>query len=147
MFVTLVGTSLVVDWRGNSGALPGAAAALAEVRRIARAEDPRDYADPTWDPAERQPVVTYLEHCYSLGYMNPTAAIWCPFGCRDPSPRGGETLTDGSWEFPEILIHYVRDHAVKPPDEFLAHVRSTASKSQDLWTEEKLVKGAALARA
>ena len=35
-------------------------------------------------------------------------------------------LTDGTWWFPEILIHYVKQHAVKPPLEFVAHVQGLA---------------------
>lgn len=102
--------------------------------------DPRDYIDPCWDPAEHLRVVTYLKNCYSLGFMSPTAAVWCPFGCQYPSPSGGELLTDGLWEFPEILIHYVQEHAVKPPEEFLTHVRSIGFQVPDLWSERKLVK-------
>jgi hypothetical protein len=38
LFVRRVGSSLVVDWHGNSGSLPSAGAALAEVRRMTQAE-------------------------------------------------------------------------------------------------------------
>jgi len=32
-------------------------------------------------------------------------------------------VTDGTWWFMDIAIHYVQDHAVKPPAEFLAHIQ------------------------
>jgi hypothetical protein len=35
---------------------------------------------------------------------------------------GVSEYTDGIWLYPEGFLHYVRRHAVKPPQEFLDHV-------------------------
>lgn len=49
---------------------------------------------------------------------------WCRCGCPPlPSDIGTQDLTDGTWIFPEGLVHYVRSHRVKPDAEFLAHLR------------------------
>jgi hypothetical protein len=32
-------------------------------------------------------------------------------------------VTDGTWWFMDILIHYLQDHAVKLPAEFLTHIQ------------------------
>ncbi len=37
--------------------------------------------------------------------------------------RAREEYTDQVWLFPEGFLHYVRHHAVKPPPDFLEHMR------------------------
>lgn len=37
---------------------------------------------------------------------------------------GHRDLTDGVYVWPEGLAHYVKAHAVRLPDDFLAHVRT-----------------------
>jgi hypothetical protein len=101
-----------------------------------RAQDPRKYVDPTWDPVERHRVLNYLADSYETGYLNPSPLRWCAFGCANPMPRGtSHGLTDGTWQFPETLIHYLEEHAVKPPSEFLTHVRSNGYHVPDLANE------------
>jgi len=36
---------------------------------------------------------------------------------------GSGECTDGTWLFPEGFVHCVREHGVKPPPDFLAHLR------------------------
>ena len=85
--------------------------------------DPRLYVDRDWDPHERELVLAYLGACYEAPFMAPYPLIWCPFGCKDPNPRGQVMATDGAWWFMDIVIHYVHDHAVKPPPEFLTSIQ------------------------
>jgi hypothetical protein len=48
---------------------------------------------------------------------------WCRFDCGiDSASMGSWDLTDGKWLWPEGLAHYVREHDVALPDEFVAHV-------------------------
>jgi hypothetical protein len=50
---------------------------------------------------------------------------WCRFGCGiDSGPMGSRDLTDGKWVWPEGLAHYVREHQVVLPDEFVAQALS-----------------------
>jgi hypothetical protein len=85
--------------------------------------DPRTLVDEAWDAAERERVIGYLESSFYIPVAQ-GGASWCRFGCS-PRPRdiGTQDLTDGTWVFPEGFVHYVRSHGVKPPLEFLEHVR------------------------
>lgn len=96
---------------------------------------PREYVDPSWDIAERERAMAYLERCYQppniyFGYS------WCRLGCpAEPPDIGTQDRTDGTWVFPEGLLHYVRHHALKPPAPFLDHMRKLEFQVPDLATE------------
>jgi hypothetical protein len=69
-------------------------------------------------------VLQYLEEAYGLPYHY-LGWSWCRLGCpRIPDDIGTDDFTDGTYLFPEGLAHYVRRHAVRPPTEFLEHVRA-----------------------
>jgi hypothetical protein len=85
--------------------------------------DPHLYVEQDWDPREREQVLAYLNACYEAPFMSAYPVIWCPFGCKHPNRRGQVMVTDGTWWFMDIVVHYVQDHAVKPPAEFLAHIQ------------------------
>jgi hypothetical protein len=88
----------------------------------ARFSEPQALVDSSWDPAERARVVDYLKRGELLdverGYS------WCRFRCGiSERDMGSKTLTDGHYYWPEGFAHYLERHGVKPPEEFLAHVR------------------------
>jgi hypothetical protein len=95
-------------------------------------DDPRHCVDANWDRAERDRVLAYLADCYESGFLVPSPLVWCAFGCLAPSPSGSVELTDGTWFFPEILTHYVQQHAVKPPSDFLTHIRRNGYRVPNL---------------
>ncbi|CAM9353458.1 unnamed protein product, partial [Ectocarpus sp. 6 AP-2014] len=94
--------------------------------------DPRDSGDKRPDPAqlvdeewggtvEAVAVALYVRsgflESFELGYS------FCRFGCcGDGSSKfmGCTTLTDGKYVWPEGLAHYIEEHAVRPPDDFVA---------------------------
>lgn len=78
-----------------------------------------------WDAAERERVITYLEQCYETGFMEPESRPLCRLGCapEEVTDRRAGSLTDGTWQFSESLLHYVRRHGLRPPDDFLSHMR------------------------
>ena len=83
---------------------------------------PRDAIDNDWDMSERLRVIYYLDagHPFVEYYGGAPCRFGCPYegdvyGCRD--------LTDGTWIYPENYSHYLRVHAVKPPEAFLDHIR------------------------
>ncbi len=48
---------------------------------------------------------------------------YCRFACGTPDHVLGHLcLTDGVWQWPSGLIHYVRHHDVQLPEEFLNHI-------------------------
>lgn len=79
--------------------------------------DPRDLIDHNWDAATREAVVAYLR----AGRVP-----WTQMGfslCRICNkPNGCSELTDGTFLWPEGLAHYVADHGVRLPEEFVANV-------------------------
>ena len=88
---------------------------------------PRDAVDTSWDVTERLKVVDYLDaghsHWEFFGFS------FCRFGCKYPDDfenlgeMGGKDLTDGVWVYPEGYSHYLKVHNVKPPEDFIRHIR------------------------
>lgn len=85
---------------------------------------PQDYVDPHWNEDERRMVVAYLDHgdIYEswMGYS------WCRFdGCKTGHAEMGSTCrTDGTFVWPAGFSHYLIRHHVRPPQEFVDHVRA-----------------------
>jgi len=85
--------------------------------------NPEKYVDPTWEPEERNRVISYLDTCYYTPYFQ-AGVSRCRMGCPDiPADIGAQDLTDGTYVFPEGLVHYLIHHNVKPPLKFLNHIR------------------------
>ncbi len=62
---------------------------------------------------------------------------WCRFDCGiQYSQMGSWDLTDGTWVWPEGLPHYVREHGIVLPSEFVAHVLAGAAPRQPSPSEE-----------
>ncbi|MBM0128153.1 hypothetical protein IMY96_25640 [Pimelobacter simplex] len=86
-----------------------------------------DFIDHDWDEEERFDVGTYLK--YGL-----VARAWMGYApCRlcDKQTNGNLDLTDGVYLWPEGLAHYVLDHKVRPPEEFVRHVHALNRWSDD----------------
>jgi hypothetical protein len=98
--------------------------------------DPGDFVDASWDAAEQRKVIEYLDQAYQVP-MFAFGPSWCRMGCAGvPNDIGTQDLTDGVWLFPEGLVHYVRHHAVRPPEAFLQHLRGRDFRHSDLPTVE-----------
>lgn len=81
--------------------------------------DPHDFIDKSWDKKERDAVIAYLKS----GKRN---SSWMGFStCRICGIHNGtQCLTDGTYIWPQGFAHYVEQHYVKPPQEFIDHVLS-----------------------
>lgn len=82
---------------------------------------PATHADAEWQPEERQATIQYLR-------SGAVCERWLGFStCRlcgqTGRALGDADLTDGTWIWPEGLPHYLEQHAVRPPDEFLEHLQ------------------------
>jgi len=80
--------------------------------------DVKDFIDPNWEERERNIVINYLE-------AGEEKKAWCGCStCRICGKwnNGSTCLTDGKWIWPEGLSHYLREHHVKPPQEFVDYV-------------------------
>jgi hypothetical protein len=97
---------LIGYWRG-----PGAP----------RFPDPRDFVDPAWGSHERLRVQRYLEGgMVARVYRGMSSCRFCG------EHVGHREQTDGTYLWPEGLAHYVAEHNVRLPAEFVHHALGTA---------------------
>jgi hypothetical protein len=80
--------------------------------------DPKNYVDLSWDPTERQLVAAYLAAAADVVHWRGWST------CRLCGVNNGSTCkADGVFVWPEGLAHYVTAHSVRPPQEFVDHVK------------------------
>lgn len=85
---------------------------------------PAYFVDPNWDEKEKQAVENHLRRTeFTPGmYMGHSYCRICEIqdnGCREKC--------DGTYLWPEGFLHYVTEHNVKPPLEFIEHCLSGPS--------------------
>lgn len=80
----------------------------------APAAEPRRQVDPHWDRTERDAVARYLG-MGRVSRLNDGRAM-CRM-CR--GAYSSADLTDGEWSWPEVLVHYVTRHDVRPDQPFV----------------------------
>lgn len=78
---------------------------------------PQDHVDPSWSKAERNGVLSFL---MIAGRLHDTE-----YGCSTcricGRENGNKTFSDGVYMWPEGFAHYLSEHGVKPPQEFIQH--------------------------
>jgi len=84
--------------------------------------DPSLHVDHSWNLGERIQVIKYLRAGYPT--VVGTDFVICLMGCKSKLGMDNGELTDGKWTWPVHLIHYLECHSVKPPEDFLEHIRS-----------------------
>jgi hypothetical protein len=82
------------------------------------------------DSSLRDIVANYLDSGIMVAMYR--GLSWCRF-CRDRQ-NGCRELSDGYWIWPEGLSHYVRDHNVKLPHEFITD--AVAGRPSDVMAVE-----------
>jgi hypothetical protein len=117
--------------------------------------DPHDFVDPSWDASERATVIAYLRTGeLAIGYRG---SSWCRFMCGDfekykanvvaegyrlddipdymekivkanTKNMGSTCRSDGTFVWPEGFAHYLEEHAVRPPQEFIQHALDGARR-------------------
>ncbi len=79
-------------------------------------------------PDTRDAIAAYLEAGARFeqyrGYSH------CRYGCH--GQNGSAELWDGTWVWPDGLAHYIREHRVSLPPEFLAHVAGPKNRGVSL---------------
>ena len=80
---------------------------------------PGDYVDLEWDARERDRVISYLESAP----FPPNTEWWCGEShCRLCSKYlGFRDRIDGTYVWPEDFEHYLKEHGVRPSEEFVLH--------------------------
>jgi len=79
--------------------------------------DPRRYVDATWEHAERDGVVLYLQRAQEAHRWRGMSL--CRF-CR--KYNGSACQADDKYVWPEGFAHYIEAHSVRPPQIFINHV-------------------------
>lgn len=81
---------------------------------------PQDFVDVSWDRMEKHLVLDHLRRGIRVrSYMG---LSWCRFQCGEHE-MGCAEFSDGVYLWPEGYVHYVEKHAVKPPQDFIDHVK------------------------
>ncbi|TCO40938.1 hypothetical protein EV646_11629 [Kribbella antiqua] len=92
-----------------------------------------------WD--ERELVTDYLPSGFLFRAFG--GVSMCRFcGCANRALE----LTDGTWYWPDGLAHYVGEHAVRLPAEFVAHVVAEVDKLEEVERDVAFVRRWALNR-
>jgi len=90
----------------------------------ARFPDPAALVDSEWDASERDNVASYLQEGLVVrAFMGYSTCRVCGF-----AQNGSLELTDGVYAWPQGLAHYVAEHSVRLPQEFIDHVRTMEDK-------------------
>ena len=89
---------------------------------------PKRLIDPSLDPRVREGLAAYLQSgrlCNGyLGYSS------CRFSCGIPDTEMGDCeMTDGTWLWPVGLVHYVSDHDLQLPTDFIVDAESNGWSS------------------
>jgi hypothetical protein len=79
-----------------------------------------DYIDPDWTTSE--PVLSYLDRAPTV-FTVPLLRIPCRF-CGLGSFNLSTHDSDGTWLWPETLLHEVILHKVRLPEAFIAHMEA-----------------------
>lgn len=80
--------------------------------------NPAAFIDRGWDATERAQVIEYLRAAPFVQFYR--GYSYCRI-CGKPQ-LGSREHGDGAFVWPEGFAHYVEEHGVKPPEEFLAYV-------------------------
>jgi hypothetical protein len=93
--------------------------------------DPRDLVDESWSSRERELVASYFERGFEVWQFMGFSECWL---CG--KWNGSVEFMNDVYLWPEGLAHYVREHAVKPPDEVLVHIRRRYEGANRDWSAE-----------
>jgi hypothetical protein len=102
-----------------------------------------DYAHPSWpdprelvvlntDERERLEVADYLDR----GIVVEVYRGWSDCRICGSDRNGHADLSDGTYRWPEGLSHYVREHQVRLPRQFTAHVATRLAELRGAGTDE-----------
>ena len=94
--------------------------------------DIRDFVDEEIDDDERNDVGLYLKN----GLVARAFMGYSPCRLCEKETNGNLELTDGVYVWPEGLAHYVLDHNVRLPREFVAHVEAREELSDGVRVDE-----------
>lgn len=103
---------------------------------------PEDFVDHTWDEDDRDFVAYYL----ASGEVARTYMGYSP--CRVCGRNNGAMeRSDGTYVWPDGLAHYVADHGVRLPDQFVQHAYARTESLEEAERDLEWWRSATPARA
>lgn len=94
--------------------------------------DVNDFVDPSWWEVDMLLAYSYLQRGLTTrAWMGNSLCRVCG------QSNGNLDFTDGTYVWPEGLAHYVRDHSVRLPEEFLDHIRVTNDRLEEMVYDEQ----------
>ena len=93
-----------------------------------------DHIDPDWDEREREAVEVYLDQDGLILGASLVMGRTCLLCGKSIPP--GFIRTDGVYVWQTGLVHYVRDHHVRPPQPLIDRVNQVAREIADLQTDD-----------
>ena len=82
---------------------------------------PQNFVDKGWESHRRGAIVEYLKQ--GVRFHEALGLSFCRYHCGMPDEgMGNAELTDGMWFWPEGLVHYVEQHDLVLPSEFVDHM-------------------------
>jgi len=85
---------------------------------------PGDFVNHYWRGPEKTIVLNYLKTTTDVEHWRGNS--WCRFKCVKYL-HGSTDKSDGIYIWPEAFAHYVENHNVVPPKEFIQHVLAIAN--------------------
>jgi hypothetical protein len=83
--------------------------------------DPAWFVDERWEQSTREMVARHLRGGVTIAVA--PGLGWCRFRCGIDT-LGASLVSDGQFLWPEGLSHYVEQHSVRLPEQFVEHIRS-----------------------
>jgi len=83
--------------------------------------DPANFVDLNWNVNEKNKVLRHLKKGIPIAQW--MGLSWCRFHC-EVSDMGDSCLTDRKYIYPEKLTHYIENHNIRLPDDFVKHINN-----------------------
>lgn len=96
---------------------------------------PGDFVDPDWDSQEAEAVAQYLDSQPDVQHWR--GISFCRLDCGYTA-MGSTDKSDGIYTWPAGFSHYIRDHKVKPPQEFIDHCLGRAKQTKVAHPKDRL---------
>lgn len=79
--------------------------------------DPAAFVDESWAEIERKAVADAIDSAPTqMNYLGSSTCRICG------QSNGNGEKSDGTYIWPEGFSHYVRDHSIRPPQQFVSHL-------------------------
>jgi hypothetical protein len=79
------------------------------------------FINETWHPEDKLLIINYLKTSPNV-VASSTMSTLCML-CRERLGDPGSFFSDGYWLWPERLVHYIKKHNLRIPDEMVKHIQ------------------------